>query len=376
MFPAAAVHAQPLTSRLSTLLTEQRPDPVFVPSAEAAALTRDTIAGLFSVELATLPIASSTSGFVYRLNSDLGVVARASNAFGPFYTETVLRNGRNQTGFGIQYQRSNFTSLQGGDLTAGTFPTNAARVTGATQPFSVDTLELSLRAQVVSLVGSYGVSDRLSIAGSLPIQTVSFSGRRSRTLNGVTTLQASQSGTSTGLGDASVQGRYRLAGEGVSGLSVGADLRLPTGDSEELRGSGKTAARMLLLSSFEDGQLAVHANGGIGVGGLSREYFVSAATTFAATDRITVVGELMSRYLSGLTRVEDVYQSYRGAAGVETMAWIPVEEGLNVTSVVLGAKWNVVGNLLLNSSVLIRLNDSGLRARVTPSIALDFDFQR
>ena len=48
--------AQSLTGRLSILLTEQRPTPAaFVPDPVAAAATRDTVAGLFLVELGSLP---------------------------------------------------------------------------------------------------------------------------------------------------------------------------------------------------------------------------------------------------------------------------------------------------------------------------------
>lgn len=376
LFMSSIVSAQPLTTRLGTLLTQQTADPVFAPNLEAASITRDTITGIVAVELSTTPVASSASGFVYRVNPDLGVVQRASSSFGPFYTETVLRNGRRQSGIGIRYQHYGFNSLQGGDLTTGNFPTNATRVAGSTLPFAVDTLQLSLDAQIVSLVGSYGVTDRLSIGGNLPIQTVSFSGRRSRLLNGTSTVQSVQSGSSTGLGDASLQGRYRLTGQSTNGLSVGSDLRLPTGRREDLLGAGRAAARMFLLSSFEDGKLAVHANGGLGVGGQSREYFVSMATTFAAIDRVTVVGEILARHLSDLTRVQDVYQPDPQAPTLETMRWLAVEEGLTTTSVVLGAKWNLAGNWLINSNILIRLNDSGLRARVTPTISLDFDFQR
>ena len=43
--------------------------------------------------------------------------------------------------------------------------------------------------------------------------------------------------------------------------------------------------------SWEEGTLAVHANGGVGFGGASREYFWSAAATVAPAARLTIVGE-------------------------------------------------------------------------------------
>jgi hypothetical protein len=368
--------AQTLTGRLSNLLTEQQPSSVFTPDAAAAAVTRDTVAGLFSIELATLPVASSSGGFVYRLNRSLGSVERASNGFGPFFTESVLRGSREQTGISLRYQAASFKSLQGADLTSGTFPTNATRLTGAAEPFSVDSLQLNLDARTVSVVGGFGISDRLSIGGTVPITNVRFRGQRVRSLNGLSTLQSSQAGSSTGLGDISVQGRYRLIDHGVRGVSVGADIRLPSGREEDLLGAGKTAGRVLAVASWEEGQLGVHLNGGAGVGGVSREYFWSTATTFAATPRLTVIGEMIGRRLSELSRLQDVYQPYPDLGGLETMRWLPIKRGIDTTFIVVGAKWNVMRSCLINTNVLIRLTDSGLRARVTPTISLDFDFQR
>ena len=84
---AAVAGAQTLSSQLSTLLTEQQPTSVLVPDVPAAEATLDTVSRLFAIELSNLPVASSSGGFVYRLNPSLGVVERASEGFGPFFTE-------------------------------------------------------------------------------------------------------------------------------------------------------------------------------------------------------------------------------------------------------------------------------------------------
>ena len=140
-----------------------------LPTGSAGrAATRDTVAGLFLVELAALPVASSSGGFVYTLNPALGVVERASGSFGPFFTERTLQNGRGQTSIGISQQFSSFSSLQGADLRDGTFPTNAARLTGATQPFSVDTLQLTLDAHTTTLFANRGMTDRLAVGVAFP----------------------------------------------------------------------------------------------------------------------------------------------------------------------------------------------------------------
>jgi hypothetical protein len=373
---ASNARAQSVTALLTRLLTEQQPTSDFEPDQNAHIVTLTTVAGLFSVELTTIPITSSSGGFVYRLNPSLGTVGRASNGFGPFFTESVLRGGRNQTGFGIRLQHASFDSLQGADLRSGTFPTNATRLTGAAEPFSVELLRLKLETSTAFFVGSYGVTNWLSVGGSLPVVHLRASGNRVRALNGVNTLQSSVSGTATGLGDVALHARARIAGHGARGIAIGADVRFPTGREEDLLGTGKTATRALVIGSWEDGRLAVHINGGGAVGGLTDELFWSGATSFAPWSRLTIVGEIIGRRLSELSRLKDVYEPYPGLANLETMRWVPIERGIDTTFVVIGSKWNVARSWLFNAGVLIRLTDNGLRSRVTPTVSLDFDFQR
>jgi hypothetical protein len=373
LVPAAAT-SQSLSGRLSALLTEQQPASIYVPDVPAAEATRDTVAKLFGVEMTNLPTASSSGGFVYRLNPSLGVVARSSEGFGPFFTERVLRNGEGQFSAGFSYQVARFTSLQGADLTAGSFPTNAARLVGSTQPFAVDTLALDLDTQTATLFTSYGVTDRLAVGGSLPFVRVRMSGSRMRIQDGGASLQSRQSGAAAGLGDLALNARYLVAGDGLRGVSVGGDLRLPTGRSQDLLGSGKAALRGVALGSYEEGRLGVNVNAGFGVGGASREASWSMATTFAASSRVTLVGEMMGRRLFELSYVQDVYQPHPLMPGVETMRWLTADRGFTTTLVATGAKWNVGGSWLLNTNLLIRLTDGGLRSRVTPAVSLDYDF--
>jgi hypothetical protein len=376
LFTAVDSEAQSILGQLATLLTEQRTSGTFVPDPAAAAATTNTVASLFLVEVATLPTAASTGGFVYRLRPDLGLFERASNEFGPFFTERTLRNGPGQASMGITYQYASFGSLQGADLGAGTFPVNAARGTGAIDPFSVDTLTLDFVSRSVTPFFTYGVTDRIAVGASVPIVSIRFSGQRMRTVNGASSLQSRQSGAATGLGDIVVNGRYHLLGTDSRGLSVGADLRLPTGREEDLLGTEGMSSRMLAIGSWEEGQLAVHANGGVGVGGVSREVFWSTATTFAAASRVTVVGELMGRYLSELTRVRDVYQPHPVLPDVETMRWLPSDRGVHTMFIVTGAKWNVASSWLVNASLLFRISDVGLGSDVTPAISIDYAFER
>jgi hypothetical protein len=151
---------------------------------------------------------------------------------------------------------------------------------------------------------------------------------------------------------------------------------VPSGREEDLLGSGKTAGKAIAIGSWEEGRLAIHANGGVGVGGASREYFWGTATTVAATPQVTIVGEVMGRQLSELSLVRDVYEAHPLVPGVEVMRWLPAERGVHSAFFVTGAKWNVARSWLLNTNLLIRVTDPGLRARLTPAVSIDYSFER
>ena len=369
----ATAQAQSVAAGLSSLLTEQTPPPPgYVRDRAAAEATFGTVAGLFTIELTGLPVASSSGGFVYRFSPTLGTVDRASDSFGPLFTERALRNGKGHLSVGVTYQFADFKTLQGADLTAGTFPTNTARFANQLLPFSIDTLALTLDVKTVTGFASYGLSDRLDVGLVAPITRLHFSGRRVNTFQGISTLQSSQSHSASGFGDLLVTARYRLAGDAGSGAAVGSDFRLPTGREEDLLGTGKSAWRLLGIGSWERAPIAADANGGFSVGGVSREVFWAGAVTLAATPKLSLVGELMGRRFSNLTRVSDVYEPHPVVAGVETMRWLPIGGGLHTVYLGTGAKLNVYGRWLLKANVLTRLTDTGLRARFTPSIAFDY----
>jgi hypothetical protein len=370
---ASAAESQSVASGLSSLLTEQTPPPPgYVRDRSAAEATFNTVARLFQVELSSVPVASSSGGFVYRFNPAFGTVERASDSFGPFFTERAIRNGRKHLSLSVAFDFADFATLQGADLTEGSFPTNTARFVDALLPFSVDTLSLELQKRTVTGFASYGITDRLDVGVAVPITRLRFSGIRVNTFEGQSTVQSRQSGTATGLGDVGAHARFRLTGNGGSGLAVASDVRFPTGREEDLLGAGEMTLRVSGIASWERRAIALHANGGVGVGGVSREQFWSGAVTVAARLRLTLVGEIMGRRLSDLHRVSDVYSPHPVLAGVETMRWLPTDAGVHTVFLVTGFKWNVGESTLLNVQVLSRLTDAGLRARFTPTLAVDY----
>src|SRR5688572_16628120 len=65
----------------------------------AAEAARDTITRALIVNLTSVPIATSSSGFLYRLNPELGTVERATETFGGFFVERAFSPGHGRASF-------------------------------------------------------------------------------------------------------------------------------------------------------------------------------------------------------------------------------------------------------------------------------------
>jgi len=373
--PTHALAQQTMRDVLSFLLTNQAVRTGDIEKdAEATAATRDTISRALLIELATLPISTSSSGFTYLFNSDLGTRERASSSFGPFFVERALTSGRNQMSFGATFRYSQFDRLDGDDLRTGDFVTTATQFRDEPAPFDVETLALRIDTRTVTAFASYGISDRIDIGAALPIVSMRLAGERVNTYRGQRIPQAAATATTTGVADMAITARAHLLGGSASGLTAGAELRLPTGREEDLLGTGEPAIRLLAIGSLEGVRASAHVNGGYSWGGISREASYSAAVTLAASERFTLVGEFLGRWIEGLGQISQVTAPHPSSIGVDTIRLLPTAEGTMTAMAVAGFKWNVSGRWLVNANVLLPVTDRGLRARAVPAIALDYSF--
>src|SRR5436189_2041335 len=88
---ASLAHAQTLADALTFLVTNQSVPTGSVERDRAAAQAASVaISRALLASLATLPVASSSGAFSYRLKPELGTVERATQTFGPFFLERAL----------------------------------------------------------------------------------------------------------------------------------------------------------------------------------------------------------------------------------------------------------------------------------------------
>ena len=344
----------------------------------AAETARDTITRALLANFTSLPIGSSSGGFVYRLNPELGTVERASESFGTFFVERALTAGRGRASFGVSAAGSNFNRLAGLQLREG-IVTVANQFEDEPAPYDVDTLRLRINSSVMTIFGSVGVTDRLEIGAAVPFVRLTLEGDRRNRYYAETSTRATATANASGIADVAIRAKYALVDNAAGGVAAAVEARLPTGDDENLLGAGATAWRFLAIGSVERGRAALHGNAGLVRGGLLRgavdEVTFAGAATFAVHPRMTLSGEMLARRVSGLGRIALVsapHPRYPNPPRVNTHRLLADDSAVLISTAIGGLKWNVTRALVFAAHVARPLSDSGLTAPMTGTISLEY----
>ena len=376
--PASPLFAQQSVGEVLSFLLVNRSIPTgdFERDEQAAVATRDSISAVLLMELATLPVSSSAGAFTYRLHPTLGTVVRSSASFGPFFTDRSLTVGARQSSLNVGYQVASFDNIDGHSLRDGTLVSTASRLRSSSELFDVETLTLRVRANVVTVAGNYGVTDRLDVGGVVPFVRVAISGQRLDTYRGQELVQATGTASAGGFGDVLLRAKYNVLRSGGSGVSIGGEARLPTGSEENLRGGGELVLKPRVIGSAEGDRVALHTELGYSFGGLARELTYGAAVTGVARQNITVIGEVAGRRVENVGQLDTVIEAHPRLSNVETIRLTGVPGVLTRLVAIAGIKWNVAGTVLLSANVLRPLTTAGLNARWVPTVTLDYSFGR
>jgi hypothetical protein len=374
--PATNVHAQQSVADVLTFLVTNQSVVTGAPDRDQAAAqaTSNTISRALRENLATLPLTTSSGAFVYRLNPDLGTMERVTQSFGPLFIERALTAGARQVSLGLTFQRLRFTSLDGHDLRDGSFVTTANQFVDEQAPFDIDQLQLNISASVTTLYGNVGVTDRLDVGFAVPLISLQLDGTRVNTYRGRAFTQANASASAVGLADVVVRSKYRLFNANDMGLAGAVDIRLPTGNPDDLLGAGATSVRFSGIASIERERVSSHFNAGVSVGGLSREMSYGGAVSAVATNRLTISGELLGRWINSPGGIVPVSAVNPKLAGVQTIRVLPDASTLHTLVIVPGAKWNVSAMWVLTGSVVVPLTKGGLTSPYTPVVGLEYSF--
>jgi hypothetical protein len=340
----------------------------------AADVARDTITRALIVNLISVPIASSSSGFLYRLNPQLGTVERATNSFGAFFIERPLTPGHGRASFGLSGSSSDFQQLDGQDLRNGTLLTTANQFSDEAAPFDTESLTLRVRTSALTAFASIGLSDRFEIGAAVPFVRLTLEGERVNVYRGQGFIQAQASAVASGIADTAIRAKYTLVSARHGGLAIAGEVRLPTGDEENLLGAGSTGYRVLGIGGLEWGPVMLSGNGGLVRGGVSDEVIFGGAAALAVHPRLSLTTEFLGRHISELRPLELSSRPHPTIVGVETIRLTGGEPGQLVSVGIAGFKWNPGGTVVVGANIRWNFTTVGLTAPITPALAVEYGF--
>src|SRR4051812_1950183 len=352
------------------------------------ALNFDTI-----LEVGTLPLNASSSGFTIKLDPSTGLQVRTATTFGPSFAERALTTGEGGVNVGVSFMSSSLTRL-GGQAFKGM---QVRSITAASTTDSRSaTANITETASTVLVAARMGVTDKLDLGVNLPLVTVKIDGSASLA-NGRGDVLTFASGTAqaAGLGDIAGIVKYRFYSFGTGqpdpgGLAVMATLWFPTGSTESLRGLGITRTMVSFIASGGQGRFRPHANTGYeywsdGVSVVSDAAGTSSVTArnqmqfaagfeFEAAPKATVLFDVLGGQVFGGGKLAFQPDATAPAGASSSSSLVALPEGIARVGLAPGLKVNLKGKMLLSLSALVSLKNDGLHARVTPMAGIDLTF--
>jgi outer membrane putative beta-barrel porin/alpha-amylase len=342
----------------------------------------DTLNSAIAANLGVFNFSSPVTGFTFDV--ERGVPVRTTESLGPLLAERAPTIGAGRLNVAMSYTRVEFSRFEGQPLSdlKLTFKHEDFNHDGALGPtptfpfdFELDDIlvrvNMRIKEDVVGLFATYGLTQNWDVGIVVPIVHIDVRATSHAEIvrrSSVSTLvhnfgpnstppDSSAGGEATGVGDIILRTkRSFLRNDPVwPDMAVAAELKLPTGDADNLLGTGETNLKGLFVASKTYDWITPHVNLG---------FEISTEGTREYNLRYVVGADI--RALPSLTFA-------LGLLG----RWKPDGDGIgdNVVDAALGLKWNPWRTLVLVGGVQIPVNpDDGLRADVIWTIGMEYTF--
>jgi hypothetical protein len=364
-------------------------------------------------QLTTIPVPSPASGFIYTFDSATGTFVRATRSFGPILADRAETIGRDRIAFSFNEQVFSFDRLDGVSLSGipaifrhDDYQTTAGRSDVIS---TINTVQASVR-QFTGAV-TYGLLDRLDLSLAVPVVRTRLSLLSNATVQRVgtgsqhqvhyfrddtapdghgTSRQFFSDGSAAGMGDLLVRTKGTVMRKGALALAGGVDLRVPTGDEENLLGAGAPGVRPFVALSGTFGIVAPHANVAYQWNGKSKlagdvragekrdlpdQFLYAAGTDISVNPRLSVVLDLVGQRVINSPRLSTFAFVATGPAGSASLRDLRFQTASYWgTSGAVGMKVAVAPRVLINFNLRFALDNSGLTDRVAPLIGTELAF--
>lgn len=374
-----------------------------------------------ATQVSQLPIASASAGttVIYKAG-----VQQTLDNLGPILTDRAQTIGKNHFFLGFTGSQFVFTDIDGISLrnlqfgyVQTAFEPNTQIVLSNT--YTSEVTDLSFKINQYTVVGTVGLTDKFDFTAIVPIERVSLGARTLNPQAYVVNANNSallfgpytpsfpnngvQSGSASGVGDVLFNGKYQVYKGEHATLAAATSVRAPTGDDLNLLGSGAWGFDPYVAYSYLQ-QFSPHARIGYQwntkselnnptnsyrgnkdlPGGL--QYDLGA--DYAVSHHVTLAADLLGNQYLNTPKV--------GAATPLTLTLLNETPGeptppptttvtiksstvtntsYTINNVSTGLKWRPVAALVLSGNVLFQLNNTGLRARPTPLVAISYSFR-
>jgi hypothetical protein len=428
LIPAAQTAAQPHFESLATLFEDVygpnglvlNSDDVQLDGTNHAAHFNSAFQSDFRLvnialtsQLTAVPLPSPASGFTYKFDSATGTFVRSTNSFGPILADRAETIGRGRIAFGFSHQFFSFDHLEGIRLTAvpAVFRHDGFEAGGGRADV-VSTIN-SIEATVSQFTGAltYGLTDRVDVSLAVPVVRTHLSLLSNATIYRLGTgtnlrvhyfrddlaiggygssHQYFIEGSAGGVGDLLVRVKSTLMREGQRAFAAGADVRLPTGDEQNLLGAGAAGVRPFAAFSTSYGAFAPHANLAYQWNGrsvlagdvhgntkadLPDQLLYALGTDVSVNSRFSIVFDVLGQRVLDSPRLSTYTLTASGAAGSADLQDIRFAKGSFWTADgALGFKANVAARVLVNFNLRFSLGQNGLSDRIAPLLGVEWAF--
>jgi hypothetical protein len=359
-------------------------------------------------QLVSVPLPSPASGFTYQFDATLGVFQRTTQSFGPILAERADTIGASRASFGFTYQRFSFDTVEGLDLrrVPAVFTHDNAALRGGREDVVTTINHIDARVGQATTFVTLGVTDHLDVSVAVPVVTADLNVVSDATIHRLGTTNElthffrqsdgevgvnrtfTAAGSASGLGDITVRMKGAIRRGASSGLALALDVRLPTGEEMNLLGSGAAGLMPFMAWSATFQKFSPHINAGYQWNGSSvlagnpatgqsadfpDQIAYNVGADVSVNSRVTMAFDLLGRYVIDANRL--IAQDFHALDDRSVFPNIIfARDSYNSFSGSLGLKANLVGRVLLDLNALFKLDENGLRDKVTPLVGLEYAF--
>jgi len=255
----------------------------FIPATQSAAGDiLDLLGNSLAASVSNTPVGSTSSGVTYQFVGGLPVKTATSG--GPIFGERAQTLGKGRFFVGASVSAMHFERLRGvrmDDVEFNFTHEDTPPLDTLGSPFFENDVigvrvAMNINLIVTTFVASYGVVDGVDLSIAVPLVHTSVQGTSVATIRPagypsphrfagtdsapVMTAVADMDGSATGVGDVAARLKVNVAQSNAFGAAILLDGRFPTGDEQNLLGSGKFSGRGLGIVSAKFGTLAPHLN--------------------------------------------------------------------------------------------------------------------